>query len=112
MLKTKKIRSEKHLRFVAGLPCLVTGREFDGVQAHHLLRVEGKGMGTKAGDNHTIPLHHTAHDALHRHGKEPEFLAERGIDGVQAAATLYELTGNYDAAYKYIMQNFRHRWGQ
>lgn len=88
--KTPKIRSPKHRKFVAGLPCLISGNT-EGVQAHHLLRVEGKAMGTKACDRWLIPLHHTIHDALHKNGNEVVFFANHGLDyeTVKDAAIYY-----------------------
>lgn len=72
-----KIRSKKHREFVASEPCMITGYTH-GVQAHHLLRVEGKGMGTKSCDRWCVPLHYTIHDALHKNGNEVVFFANHG----------------------------------
>ena len=77
--KIPKIRSEKHRRFVANKACMLSGL-MDGVQAHHLLRAEGKGMATKASDIWLVPLHHTLHDALHKNGNEVVFFENHGMD--------------------------------
>lgn len=70
--KQPKIRSRHHLRYVASQPCMLC--EGIEVQAHHLLRVDNiKGMGTKSGDNWTVPLCVVCHSNLHRHGDEIEF---------------------------------------
>lgn len=75
-----KIRSEKHRRFVASRPCIITGRQGEGVQSHHLLRAGGKGLGTKACDSLCVPLYYMTHDALHRMGDEIAFFANHGLD--------------------------------
>jgi len=75
-----KIRSKKHRDFVASQPCIVTGYQGERVVAHHLLRVPGKGMGTKSCDSWTVPLESSVHDALHRNGNEVEFFKNRWLD--------------------------------
>ena len=75
--KVERIDSPRHRKFVASQPCLITGSK-DGVQAHHLLRVNGKGMGIKSCDMWCIPLHHTVHDALHKSGNEKIFFINHG----------------------------------
>ncbi len=87
--KTLKIHSEKHRKYIASRPCMITGLT-DGVQAHHLLRVEGKGMGTKACDIWLIPLHHTIHDALHKNGNEIVFFENHGFDYDKVKLTAIE----------------------
>jgi len=73
-----KIRSKKHLKFVSEQSCLITGST-GGVQAHHLLRAGGKGMGTKSSDIWAVPLYYTVHDALHRMGDEIAFFENHGL---------------------------------
>lgn len=60
-----KIRSKIHRQFVSQQPCIITGSTY-GVQAHHLLRVEGKGLSTKSCDRWVVPLHYVIHDAQAR----------------------------------------------
>lgn len=74
-----KIRSNKHRKFISEQPCIITGRTL-GVQSHHLLRVEGKGMGTKTSDIWCIPLHWEVHAALHKNGNEVAFFVNHGLD--------------------------------
>ncbi len=87
----KKIRSDKHRRFVASQPCLVTGRIGDDIHPHHLLRVYGKAMGTKSCDSWCVPLHYTIHNALHKNGNEIVFFENHGIpyDKVKDIAVYY-----------------------
>lgn len=91
------IRSEKHRRFVASLPCCISGRD-EATQGHHLLRVPEKCMGRRAGDNWIIPLHHEMHTALHRSGDETAFLAIYDIGGPALAKALWNASGNYELA--------------
>lgn len=77
--KKPKIRSKEHREFVASQPCIITGLT-EGVQAHHLLRASGKGMGTKACDSLCIPLHYKYHNDLHKHGDEILYLDLWGVD--------------------------------
>ena len=77
--KIRKVRSEKHRRFIASKACIITGLR-DGVQSHHLLRAGDHSMGSKACDSWCIPLHHTIHDALHKNGNEVVFFTNHGMD--------------------------------
>lgn len=65
-------RSEKYLKFVRSLPCVVTGRtgsDYDQVVAHHLIgHGEGK-MGGKAHDLFTFPMLMSEHQKLHHDPK-------------------------------------------
>ena len=84
----------QHLAFVRSLPCCVTGQV--PAEAHHLLRADGlpKGVGRKNYDRWTIPLHWTAHRAVHAHGNDEEWLAEHGIDGRALAERLWSIFSN------------------
>jgi hypothetical protein len=86
--KSPRIEDRKHLERVAAMNCCCCKRA--GGVSHHLLRVPGKGMGIKAGDNWVINLCHVCHDSLHRNGNEVKFLAQYGIDGKELAKQLYE----------------------
>lgn len=65
-------RSEKYLKFVRSLPCVVTGRtgtESDPVVAHHLIgHGEGK-MGGKAHDLFIMPMLASVHQEFHHDPK-------------------------------------------
>jgi hypothetical protein len=62
--KEIKWRSEKYLKFVRSLPCVVTGRT-EGVVAHHLIG-HGEGeMGGKTHDLFTMPLTVDEHRRFH-----------------------------------------------
>ena len=105
--KHQPLCSPKHVDFVRTLPCVVTMREGDGVQPHHLLRVptNERGASMKSGDDWTIPLWWEVHNALHNDGvDERTFLAEHGIYGPALAALLFRLTGDEDACRRAIME--------
>jgi hypothetical protein len=95
--RPKRETCEKHLRFVAGLPCCICRRAGD-TQVHHLLRGVVRGMGMKAADRHVIPVCTIHHAAIHAHGDEAEFLALRNIDGPALAAALWSVSGDHDEA--------------
>lgn len=101
-----KIRQEsvRHLAFIRGLPCVLTGRT-DGVQAHHLLRCpdsEERGGAMKAGDRWTIPIVRRMHDALHASGDEIAFLGAHSVYGPAVAALLWSLSSNQEQAERAI----------
>lgn len=76
-----KLRSPLHRKFVAEQACIISGRQGEGVQSHHLLRVPGQhGLATKASDIFCVPLYFVVHDALHRNGNEVVFFANHGLD--------------------------------
>lgn len=65
----KPVRHPKYLRFVRGLPCAVSGRNW-GIEASH---VGGHGVGQKASDIDAIPLarefHRTGPHSYHTLGR-------------------------------------------
>lgn len=84
-----------HLRMVRDLPCVVTGR-LDGVEAHHLCEgMDGRGMGRRAEDRWTVPLHRDVHAAAHATGIPETWLMERfGIDARALAEALWRCRGD------------------
>ena len=66
--KVKPWRSEAYKAFIRQLPCTVC-RKTPAGNAHH---VKAGGMGTKCGDDETVPLcgPFGHHDELHRIGKK------------------------------------------
>lgn len=97
----KPMKNDRHLRFIASLPCLICGTT-EMIQAHHILKTY-RGMAMKAGDNEAIPLCYQDHHRLHMSGGETEWLAEKNLPPAKEIADeLYKLTGNSDAALEYI----------
>lgn len=106
--RVKKGHHSAHLAFVRSLPCALCFRAGQS-EPHHLLRVPNgkKGMGIKNGDEWSIPLCAVHHRALHLDGDEPLYLLAKSeyrlIDGPALAAVLWTVTGNSDAAIKFMV---------
>lgn len=85
MLKEKKrfLRSEKYRRFIASLPCAVTGSIGNSQCAH--IRSGVYAMGMKPSDSLCLPLHWREHKRQHDIG-EVKFYEPYG--GVENAKTL------------------------
>lgn len=83
----KRIRARDHLRFVAGHPCLVCGRQ--PAQAHHLSFVQPRARGLKASDEWTVPLCAIHHRELHDRGNELSFWQAHKVDPKAAAEALW-----------------------
>lgn len=105
------MKSQRHLKFIASLPCLVTGC-IGATQVHHLMRGVLRGMGMKAGDEWALPLHFKVHDALHRDGNERRFFDQRLIFTPEIHAkelVKYSLKNDHDGAQEYILNQVRNR---
>lgn len=93
--KVPVIRDEKFRRFVASLPCVITGIVGQSQCAH--IRSRCYSAGKKPCDSLCLPLSWKEHDRQHRIG-EKEFYAPYG--GVEKAKELanfiYENRYNYD----------------
>ena len=86
--KTERIRSKKHMAFVATQPCLVCGRS--PVQVHHLTCApEPKARGLKAGDNWTVPVCVMHHNAIHGAGNETRYWSRLDIYPIFEAKRLW-----------------------
>lgn len=104
-IKHPRQKNEAHLRFVRGLPCIVSGRT-DGVEAAHIRYGEPRyakrptGMGEKPSDIFCVPLHHEWHrtgpKAQHRSG-EREFWKRHSIDPCLVALALWAHSGDQEA---------------
>lgn len=86
MLKQKKFRSEKYLKWVSEKPCLLC--MFEPCQAHHITIAEHRGMGQRVSDSFTIPLCYPHHHQLHMTG-ERKFWQTLGINPVFYADLLF-----------------------
>lgn len=65
--KTKKFRSEKHLKFVRSLPCLIHGTTPS--EAAHIRTFTDGGTGLKPSDHFTVPLCSKCHREQHHEGE-------------------------------------------
>jgi hypothetical protein len=107
-LRRPRLSFTRHLAWIRTLPCLITLRRHDGVEAAHIRYGDpayGKrrtGKQEKPDDRFTVPLHHEAHrtgkDAQHNSGKEREWWERMRIDPLKIAACLWLHTGDDEAA--------------
>jgi hypothetical protein len=86
----RRLRDKNHLRFVAGRPCLVCGRQ--PCDAHHLRFAQSRGLGLKVSDEFTVPLCRAHHRQLHQSGKELDWWARMGIEPINIALELWNAT--------------------
>lgn len=102
MLKTERVKSNRHLKFLSTLPCVITGAT-DRVQACHI-RSGNAGMGIKSPDNFAVPMNHLVHIKQHAMGSEHKFWEPYG--GIEKAKelanALWVRTGQYDECLKLI----------
>jgi len=89
LVKTRMFRSDKWLRAVASLDCVICGRE--GTQAAH--RNEGKAMGLKTDDCLTAALCPRCHHDIDQ-GKELDRDQRRSLLDRAILDTLIELARN------------------
>lgn len=97
-------KNEKHLRFIRNLPCCISKRE--QCDPHHLLVPSRRGVGMKADDRYTVPLHREIHELLHREcasKTEEEWFAAKGVDCYALALFLYHNTGDYERCENFIL---------
>lgn len=101
MFKTPKIRDRKHRKFIASLPCAICPRT--DVQAAHVRKGNGGGMGLKPSDEFCVPLCVEHHQVQGEMGEVNFWFPFGGYqEATKLALRLYELTGNHDAALKEI----------
>lgn len=83
-MKSKPIRSPKHLKFIKGHNCMITreGQECNGtpVDPHHLMKIGNRGLGRKENDSWCVPLCRTHHCQVTRYGDERKFWALYGYE--------------------------------
>lgn len=101
--KTPIIRSEKHRRFIACLPCVVSLS--NEVQAAHVRKGNLCGIGMKPSDEFCLPLSVSEHAKQHRIGEESYWKPYGGHEKASALAKkLYEATGDGKEAMRLIME--------
>jgi hypothetical protein len=100
-----EVRNEPHLKFVASLPSVISGRF--GCQAAHVSYADprfGKperGKGKKADDVFTVPLTPQEHADQHN-CNEREWWRQAGIDPTSVAWLLWNVSGDIDAGIRII----------
>jgi hypothetical protein len=103
-----RARDDGHLRFVASLPCAVSGVEGQ-TQAAHIRAASAEygkpitGVGIKASDCWVLPLSVEMHDAQHRAGDELAWWQSKGIaDPLKLALRLFAVSGDEVEARKIL----------
>jgi hypothetical protein len=86
----RRVRDKAHLKFVAGQPCLLCGRQ--PADAHHLRFAQPRALGRKVSDEFTVPLCRTHHRQVHRNGNEARWWQQSGIDPLRAAESFWRQT--------------------
>ncbi len=100
------IRSKKHLRFIASLPCITTGLEGSTQAAH--IRSGFYGLGIKPDDSLVVPLSWQEHARQHSEGEGVFWLDFGGVQRAKDfAVRLYENTGD-EFMCREILEDFRH----
>lgn len=102
MSRTSKVRSIKHRRWIANLPCVVCNRH--DVQAAHIRIGNNAGMGLKSGDDCTIPLCCECH-RIQGEGERKFWEPYGGIEeATNLAKELYKVSGDNIEAFKLIVR--------
>jgi len=92
-----RIKDEKHRKFVASLPCCVSGVSGQ-TQAAHVKTGALCGMGMKPSDAYIVPLSCREHAAQHKVG-ERVYWGDKLEAAQELCNALYLCTGNYDKAH-------------
>jgi hypothetical protein len=99
MLKEPRVKNERHLRFIRGLPCCVCHDPTSTEAAHVRFTCDEKrnpGMQQKPDDKWTVPLcgrHHRDQHAMN----EKVFWLTVGIDPIKLCEALFSVSGDHEA---------------
>ena len=105
--KQARKKDDSHLRWLRGLPCLVTGAY--GVEAAHVRYADptyykrAVGGAEKPDDKWAVPLSPVEHRKQHGMN-EQDYWRSVGIDPLQVALQLWAHTGNDETGEKIIAQ--------
>ncbi len=101
--KAKLINDIKHRKFIASLPCLISGA--DDVQCAHIRKGNVCGVGLKPSDEFTVPLSCSQHRLQHNIGEVAYWGQYGGIERInKLASDLYTVTGDRDKVLELIMK--------
>lgn len=110
--KRPRAHDGKHLDFIRGLPCLVTGtRPVEAAHVRYAAPQWGKrasGMGEKPDDRWAVPLSPAMHREQHSEN-EREWWLSKGIDPIAVALALWGCSGDEEAA-ELILVNAGRKW--
>jgi hypothetical protein len=88
LMEPRRYRNKDHIRFVAGQPCLVCGRQPS--DPHHIRFAQKRALGRKVSDEFTVPLCRIHHRELHRKGDEAAWWKSVNIDPIPIALKLWQ----------------------
>jgi hypothetical protein len=88
--EARRVRDREHVKFVAGHPCLICGRQ--PADPHHLRFAQSRALGRKVSDEFTVPLCRGHHREVHRCGDEPAWWAKVGVEPLGVANALWRET--------------------
>jgi len=100
----QKIRDEKHRRFIASLPCLIS-KVHGQTQCAHIRSGTGAGIGLRPSDEFCVPLSVMEHLQQHRIG-ESKYWGDSLPEVIALAKNLYAYTGDLDKCL-WLMLGFR-----
>ena len=101
--KQEIIRDDKYRRWIASLPCLVTGR--DDVQCCHLRHNSNAGMGRKPSDSRCVPLSCGEHAKQHATSELKYYYNYGGVErAIVLAKELYKIRYDDEKAHNLIME--------
>ena len=86
----RRIRDRHHVKYVAGRPCLICGRQPS--DPHHLRFAQPRALGRKVSDEFTVPLCRSHHREVHRFSDELAWWKQAGIEPVAIAQILWRET--------------------
>jgi hypothetical protein len=106
--KRPRAHARDHLKFIRGLPCLISGTRKDVDAAHiryadHRFGKRNTGGSEKPDDKWVVPLQRALHEQQHG-GNERAFWQSFGIDPVAVAAALWAASGDEEAGEVVIEQ--------
>lgn len=100
--------SEKYRRWIASLPCVVTGKK--EVQCAHIRKGYLAGASRKPPDWRALPLYHKEHSYQHKIGELKYWYPYGGYETAAVLAKqLYEVRFNTGEAVK-LIEEYRRRW--
>lgn len=101
--KTKFVRDVKHRRFIASLPCLISGG--NDTQAAHIRKGNPCGAGLKPSDIYCLPLSVDQHRIQHDMGEVEYWRPYLGYKRAsKLARDLYAVTGDREKALELIAE--------
>jgi hypothetical protein len=94
--EVQRLRDPGHLRYVAGLGCLVCGRKPS--HAHHLRFAQPRALGRKVSDEFTVPLCNLHHREVHTGGHEEDWWQEKKLSPLAVAQELWATSRRHRGA--------------